>query len=80
MVALTSATQTELDSLSATEIITKQFNTDHPHVTKLHKRTDNDSKFSSHSTPEIEKLICQRVRFLYFYYLTFIVYYTAGWH
>jgi hypothetical protein len=80
MVALTNAAQTELDTLSAAEIITKQFNTDHPHVKKLHKRTDNASNFSSHSTPEVEKLICQRVRFLYFYYLTFIVYYTSAWH
>jgi hypothetical protein len=54
-----------LDSLSAAEIITKQFNADHPHVKKLHKRTDNATNFSSHSTPEVEKLICQRVRFLF---------------
>jgi hypothetical protein len=61
IVALTNATQTELDSLSAGEIITKQFNADYPHIKKLHKRTDNAGIFSTHSTPEIEKVICERV-------------------
>jgi hypothetical protein len=61
ILALTNASQTELDTLSAGEIILKQFKTDYPHVTKLHKRTDNASNFSSHSTPEAEKVICDRV-------------------
>ena len=61
IVAITDAAQTELDMLSAGEIITKQFKTDHPHIKKLHKRTDNAGNFSSHSTPEVEKVICERV-------------------
>ena len=59
--AFTNAAQTELDSLSAGEIITKQFKVDHPHILKLHKRTDNAGNFSSHSTPEVEKVICEQV-------------------
>ena len=67
IVAITDAAQTELDSLSAGEIITKQFKTDYPHIKKLHKRTDNAGNFSSHATPEVEKVICERVScFLYF--------------
>ena len=62
IVAITDAAQTELDSLSASEIIIKQFKIDYPHIKKLHKRTDNAGNFSSHSTPEAEKLICERVR------------------
>ena len=61
VLAFTNAAQTELDSLSAGEIITKQFKADHPHISKLHKRTDNAGNFSSHSTPEVEKVICERV-------------------
>ncbi|CAF1620938.1 unnamed protein product [Adineta ricciae] len=61
IVAITGAAQTELDTLSAGEIITKQFKTDHPHIKKLHKRTDNAGNFSSHSTPEVEKVICERM-------------------
>ena len=57
----TSAVQTGLDSLSASEIITKQLKTDHPHILKLHKRTDNAEKFSSHSMAEVEKVICEQV-------------------
>ena len=72
IVAITDAAQTELDTLSAGEIITKQFKTDHPHVKKLHKRTDNAGNFSSHSTPEVEKVICERVS-TFLNYLTFIV-------
>lgn len=69
IVAITDAAQTELDTLSAGEIITKQFKTDHPHIKKLHKRTDNAGNFSSHSTPEAEKVICERVSF-FLNYLT----------
>ena len=72
IVAITDAAQTEFDTLSAGEIITKQFKTDHPHVKKLHKRTDNTGNFSSHSTPEVEKVICERVS-TFLNYLTFIV-------
>lgn len=61
IVAITDAAQTELDTLSAGEIITKQFKIDHPHIQKLHKRSDNAGNFSSHSTPEAEKVICDRV-------------------
>jgi len=61
ILALTNAAQTDLDSLSAYEIILKQFQNDNPDVKKLHKRTDNAGNFSSHSTPEVEKLICDRV-------------------
>ena len=61
ILAFTNAAQTELDSLSAGEIITKQFKVDHSHILKLHKRTDNAGNFSSHSTPEVEKVICERV-------------------
>ncbi|CAF5030953.1 unnamed protein product, partial [Rotaria sp. Silwood1] len=61
IVAITNAAQTELDTLSAGEIITKQFKIDYPHIKKLHKRTDNAGNFSSHATPEAEKLICERL-------------------
>ena len=61
ILAFTNAAQTGLDSLSAVEIITKQFKADHPHILTLHKRTDNAGNFSSHSTPEVEKVICERV-------------------
>ncbi len=67
ILALTNAAQTDLDSLSAYEIILKQFQKDYPHVKKLHKRTDNAGNFSSHSTPEAEKLICDRVSSLHTY-------------
>ena len=63
IVAISDAAQTELDTLSASEIIAKQFKIDHPHIKKLHKRSDNAGNFSSHSTPEAEKVICERVRF-----------------
>ena len=72
IVAITDARQMELDTLSASEIITKQFKTDHPHIKKLHKPTDNADNFSSHSTPEVEKVICERVS-TFLNYLTFIV-------
>ena len=61
ILAFTNAAQMELDSLSAGEIIIKQFKAYHPHISKLHKRTDNAGNFSSHSTPEVEKVICERV-------------------
>ena len=61
-VAITNAAETELDSLYASEIITKQFKIDYPPMKKSHKRTDNAGNFSSHSTPEAEELICERVR------------------
>ena len=64
--------QIELDTLSAGEIITKQFKTDHLHKNKLHKRTGNSGNFSYHATPEAHKLICERVsHFLLFYSLAF---------
>ena len=72
IVAITDAAQTELDTLIAGEIITKQFKTDHSHVKKLHKHTDKASNFSSHSTPEVEKVICERMS-TFLNYLTFIV-------
>ncbi|CAF3292691.1 unnamed protein product [Rotaria sp. Silwood2] len=61
VVALTNAAQTEIDTLSAGEFILKQFRADYPHIKKLHKRTDNASNFSSHGTPEAEKVICKRL-------------------
>ena len=61
ILALTSAAQTELDTLSASEIILKQFKEDNPRINTIYKRTDNASNFSSNATPEIEKLICDRV-------------------
>ena len=61
IVALTNASQTEIDTLSAGEIILKQFQADYPHIKTLHKRTDNAGNFSSHGTPEAERVICQRV-------------------
>ena len=63
ILAITNASQTEIDTLSAGEIILKQFKDDYSHIEKLHKRTDNASNFSSHATPEAEKLICDRVCF-----------------
>ncbi|CAF4327169.1 unnamed protein product, partial [Rotaria magnacalcarata] len=61
ILALTNAPQTEIDTLSAGEIIVKQFQADYPHIKKLHKRTDNAGNFSSHGTPEVEKVICDRL-------------------
>ena len=61
ILALTNAAQTDLDTLSAGEIITKQFMNDQKHIKKLHKRTDNAGNFSSHATPEVEKLICDQI-------------------
>ena len=71
VVAIPDAAQTELDTLSAGEIITKQFKTDHPHIQKLHKRTDNIGNFSSYATSEAERLICERVS-CFLNYLTLI--------
>ena len=62
IVAITDAAQIELDPLSSSEIITKQFKIDYSHIKRLHKRTDNAGNFSPHSTPEAEKLIWKRVR------------------
>ena len=45
ILALTNASQTDLDSLSGSEIIIKQFKEDHKHIKKLHKRTDNAGNF-----------------------------------
>ena len=72
IVAITDAAQTELDTLSAGEIITKQFKTDHSHIKKLHKCIDNADNFSLHSTSEVEKVICERAS-TFLNYLTFIV-------
>ena len=68
ILAVTTATQSELDTLSASEIILKQFKRDNPFIDAIYKRTDNASNFSSNSTPEVEKLICDQVnRFSQFY-------------
>ena len=61
ILALTTATQSELDTLSASEIILRQFKEDNPFIDAIYKRTDNASNFSSNSTPEAEKLICDQV-------------------
>ena len=61
ILALTNASQTEIDTLSAGEIVLKQFKDDYWHIKRLHKRTDNASNYSSHATPEAEKVICERV-------------------
>ena len=50
--ALTNATQTEIDTLSACELILQQFQADYPYLKKLHKRTDNEGNFSSHRAPQ----------------------------
>ena len=63
IIALTNAAQTDLDSFSESEIILKQFKEDYAHIKKLHKRTDNAGNFASHATPEVEKIICDRVSF-----------------
>ncbi|CAF1229890.1 unnamed protein product [Didymodactylos carnosus] len=49
------------DSLSTGELILKQFKENRPHITKLYRRTDNASNFSSHSTPEGERVICEKL-------------------
>jgi hypothetical protein len=72
ILALTNASQTEIDTLSFDEIILKQFKTDYPHIKKLHKQADNVSNFSSHATPECKKVICERVSFCY----TIVIYIT----
>ncbi|CAF1459131.1 unnamed protein product [Adineta ricciae] len=61
ILALTTAAQTELDTLSGGELILEQFKLDFPHIKRLHKRTDNAGNFSSHSTPEAERLICENL-------------------
>ena len=68
ILALTTATQSELDILSASELILKQFKEDNPFIDAIYKHTDNASNFSSDSIPEVEKLICDQVsRFSQFY-------------
>jgi hypothetical protein len=81
ILALTYAPQTELDTLSGGEIILKQFQMDHPNIKKLHKRTDNAGNFSSHATPEAERIICQRVSFSFTVtaYITNMPYSVAGY-
>ena len=63
IVAITNATQTEIDTLSVGELILQQFQADCPHLKKLHKHTDNAGNFSSQGTPEAEKVICERVSY-----------------
>ena len=79
MVAITDTAQTELDTLSAGEIITKQFKTDHPHIQKLHKWTNNAGNFSPYATPEVERLICERVD-CFLNYLTLIELHSVAWY
>ena len=62
IVALTTANQNDLDTLSGTELIVNKFKNDFPHVTRMFKRSDNAGNFSSHSTAEAEYLICKKVR------------------
>ena len=70
ILAFTSAVQIRLDSLSAGEINTKQLKADRPYILKLHKRTDNAEKFSSHSMAEVQKVVCEQVSlFLWINYL-----------
>ncbi|CAF4127176.1 unnamed protein product [Rotaria sp. Silwood2] len=61
IVAITNATQTEIDTLSAGELILQQFKADYSQIKKLHKRTDNASNFSSHGTPEAEKPLIPQI-------------------
>ena len=63
ILTLTNASQTEIDTLGAGEIVLKQFTNDYSHIEKLHKRTDNASNFSSHATPKTENVICESVIF-----------------
>ena len=65
VLALTKASQIEIDTLSAEEIVLKQFKDDYWHIKRLRKRTDNVSNFSSHTTSEAEKVICERVSLCY---------------
>ena len=44
ILALTTATQSELETLSASEIILKQFKEDNPFIDAIYKRLDNASK------------------------------------
>ena len=69
ILALTTATQSELDTLSASEIISKQFKEDNPFIDAIYKRADNASNFTWNSTPEIEKLICDQVSCFSQFYL-----------
>lgn len=61
IVALTVANQTDLDTLSATQLIIEKFHNDYPHIKYVFKRSDNAGNFSSHSTAEGEYLICKTV-------------------
>lgn len=61
IIAITNAAQTEIDTLSAGELILQQCQADYSQIKKLHKRTDNADNFSSHGTPEAEKVICEKV-------------------
>ena len=65
ILALTNASQTEIDTLSAGEIVLKQLKVDYWHKKRLRKRADNTSNFSSYATPEAEKVICERVSLCY---------------
>ena len=60
ILALTNASQTDLDSPSGSEVIIKQFKEDHKHIKELHKWTDNAGNFTSHATPEVQKMICNQ--------------------
>ena len=68
ILALTNASQTEIDTLSAGDIVLQQFKSDYPHIKKMHKRTDNASNSSSHTTPEAERVICERVNASFYYF------------
>ena len=78
ILTLTSASQTKIDTVSAGEIILRQFQADFPHIKELHKRTDNAGNFPSHSTPKVERVICQKVSLLRIISMsiTYVLYYV----
>ncbi|CAF1474586.1 unnamed protein product [Rotaria magnacalcarata] len=55
ILAITNAAQKDLDSLSANEIIIKQFKENRMHIKNLHKHTDNAGNFSSRQHPKLKK-------------------------
>ena len=76
---LTNASQTKIDTLSAGEIVLKQFTNDYSRMKRMHKPTTNAGNFSSYATPEDKKIICERVSFcdIIDFYIASILYRVA---
>ncbi|CAF4591160.1 unnamed protein product [Rotaria sp. Silwood2] len=61
MVALTKCSQSEFETLCAAQLILEQFHQEHPHITKLIKRSDNASVLSGSNTIFLEKIFADKL-------------------